>query len=139
VSTSPVHDCQDASSWDLAHVVAEAQIAFAFVPPTTGIIEVLIGAQSTIGKHQLRIEDEWEFSHAWCTQNSYLMMNVLHPNVPERLGRRCEGRIAKGERSANCEGRKKCELNVESTTAFFSPFAIRTCSQLVPASEPHVS
>ena len=30
----------------------------------------------------LEIEDECGFSKAWCRQNNYLMMNVLHPNVP---------------------------------------------------------
>jgi hypothetical protein len=76
-------DCDDADNWDLAHVIGEAQIAFAFTPPITGLIEVLIDAQSTIATHHVRIEDEWGFSDAWCNQQTYLMMNVLHPNVPE--------------------------------------------------------
>jgi hypothetical protein len=76
-------DCGEADNWDLAHVIGEAQIAFAFTPPTAGVIEVLIDAQSTIGTHHVKFEDEWGFSEAWCYQHSYLMMNVLHPNVPE--------------------------------------------------------
>jgi hypothetical protein len=83
VGNEATMDCDDADNWDLAHVIAEAQIAFAFTPPTTGLIEVLIDAQSTIGTHHVKIEDEWGFSDAWCNQSNYLMMNVLHPNVPE--------------------------------------------------------
>lgn len=76
-------DCSDASSFDAADVIAETQIAFAFTPPVAGLVEVLIDAQSTIGTHFVRIEDEWGFSNAWCHQNNYLMMDVLHPNVPD--------------------------------------------------------
>ena len=76
-------DCDDAGSFDAAHVIAESQIAVAFVPPVAGVIEVLVDAQSTIGTHHTEIEDEWGFSNAWCRQKNYLMMNVLHPNVPE--------------------------------------------------------
>jgi hypothetical protein len=76
-------DLDDAGDWNVAHVIGEAQIAFAFTPPTAGIIEVLIDAQSTIGTHNLAIEDEYGFSSAWCNQHNSLMMNVLHPNVPE--------------------------------------------------------
>lgn len=83
VGNDATMDCDDADDIDLAHVIGEAQIAFAFTPPTTGLIEVLIDAQSTIPKHSLVIDDEFGFSDAWCNQNNYLMMNVLHPNVPE--------------------------------------------------------
>lgn len=76
-------DLDDAGDWNVAHVIGEAQIAFAFTPPVAGLIEVLIDAQSTIGTHSLSIEDEFGFSNAWCNQHNYLMMNVLHPNVPE--------------------------------------------------------
>jgi hypothetical protein len=76
-------DCSDAGSFDLAHIIGEAQIAFAFTPPTTGLIEVLIDAQSTFDTHNVSFDDEFGFSEAWCNQHSYLMMDVLHPNVPE--------------------------------------------------------
>jgi len=83
VGNEATMDCGDAGDFDYASVTAEAQIAFGFVPPKTGLLEVLIDAQSTIGTHRLEIEDEFGFSNAWCNQNNYLMMNVLHPNVPE--------------------------------------------------------
>jgi len=73
----------DAGDFDYASATAEAQIAFGFVPPVTGLVEVLIDAQSTIATHHIEIEDEFGFSNAWCHQNNYLMMNVLHPDVPE--------------------------------------------------------
>lgn len=83
VGNEATMDCDDADDIDLAHVIGEAQIAFAFTPPVTGLIEVLIDAQSTIATHSLVIDDEFGFSDAWCNQHNFLMMNVLHPNVPE--------------------------------------------------------
>lgn len=76
-------DCDDAGSFDYASVTAESQVAVGFVAPATGLVEVLIDAQSTIDAHELEIDDEFGFSEAWCNQNSHLMMNVLHPDVPE--------------------------------------------------------
>ncbi|HVF41259.1 MAG TPA: hypothetical protein VM939_15250 [Gemmatimonadaceae bacterium] len=76
-------DCNDASSFDFASVAVESQIAVAFDPPKAGVIEVLIDAQCTVGTHSVKIKDEFGFSSGWCNQNNYLMMNVLHPNVPE--------------------------------------------------------
>ncbi|HEY0873178.1 MAG TPA: hypothetical protein VGD94_06875 [Vicinamibacterales bacterium] len=83
VGNEATMDCDDAGSFDVASVDAQAQIAFAFTPPAAGLVEVLIDAQSTIGTHAVAIEDEWGFSNAWCSQHNQLMMNVLHPNVPE--------------------------------------------------------
>jgi hypothetical protein len=76
-------DLDNADGLALAHVISESQIAFAFTPPTAGVIEVLIDAQSTIGRHSMSIADEFGFSKAQCHQHTYLMINVLHPNVPE--------------------------------------------------------
>jgi hypothetical protein len=76
-------DCGDAGDFDYASATAESQIAFGFEAPTTGLVEVLIDAQSTIGTHDLRMEDEWGWSESWTNQSNFLMMNVLHPNVPE--------------------------------------------------------
>lgn len=83
VGNEATMDCGDAGSFDYASVTAESQIAFGFQAPTTGLVEVLIDAQSTIGTHDLRMEDEWGWSESWTNQSNYLMMNVLHPNVPE--------------------------------------------------------
>jgi hypothetical protein len=83
VGNEATMDCGDAGDFDYASATAEAQIAFGFDAPTTGLVEVLIDAQSTIGTHDLRMEDEWGWSESWTNQNNYLMMNVLHPNVPE--------------------------------------------------------
>jgi hypothetical protein len=82
VGNEATMDCGDAGDFDYASVTAEAQIAVGFQAPTAGLVEVLIDAQSTLGTHRLEIEDEFGFSDAWCNQNNYLMMNVLHPNVP---------------------------------------------------------
>jgi hypothetical protein len=83
VGNESTMDCNDAGNFDYASATAEAQIAFGFEAPATGLVEVLVDAQSTIDTHYLEIEDEFGFSSAWCNQNNYLMMNVLHPNVPE--------------------------------------------------------
>jgi hypothetical protein len=76
-------DCDDAGEFDAAHAIGESQIAFRFDAPTTGLVEVLIDAQSIFGSHHVRIEDEFGFSNAWSNQHNSLMMNVLHPSVPE--------------------------------------------------------
>jgi hypothetical protein len=83
VGNEATMDCGDAGSFDYASATAEAQIAFGFEAPTTGLVEVLIDAQSTKGTHDLSMEDEWGWSESWTNQNNYLMMNVLHPNVLE--------------------------------------------------------
>ncbi|MBA2715111.1 MAG: hypothetical protein H0U55_16360 [Rubrobacteraceae bacterium] len=83
VGNEATMDCGDAGDFDYASATAEAQIAFGFEAPTTGLVEVLIDAQSTMGTHDLRMEDEWGWSESWTNQNNYLMMNVLHPNVLE--------------------------------------------------------
>jgi hypothetical protein len=76
-------DCESADDIDVAHVIGETQLAIGFRPPVAGVIEVLIDAQCTIGSHFISIEDEFGFSEAWCNQHNLLMMNVLHPNVPQ--------------------------------------------------------
>jgi hypothetical protein len=83
VGNEATMDCDDAGDFDAASATAESQIAFGFVAPTAGLVEVLIDAQSSIGTHDLDIEDEFGFSNAWTNQNNFLMMNVLHPNVSE--------------------------------------------------------
>ncbi|MFD1507481.1 hypothetical protein FE374_13205 [Georgenia yuyongxinii] len=74
-------DCDDASNWDYAHAMVETQVAFAFVPPVTGQVEVLIDAQCAVGTHDLRTENEFGFSTHWTYQKNYLMADVLHPDV----------------------------------------------------------
>jgi hypothetical protein len=76
-------DDGDAGDFDYASVDAFSQIAFGFVPPTTGVVEVLIDAQSTVGTHDLQTEDEWGWSNSTTGQSNFLMLNVLHPNVVE--------------------------------------------------------
>ncbi len=83
VGNEATMDCGDAGDFDYASATAEAQIAFGFEAPTTGLVEVLIDAQSTIGTHDVRMDDEYGWSNAWANQNNFLMMNVLHPNVTE--------------------------------------------------------
>lgn len=82
VGNEATMDCDDAGDFDAASATAEAQIAVGFIPPVTGLVEVLIDAQSTVSTHHLDIDDEFGFSNAWAHQTNYLLMDVLHPNVP---------------------------------------------------------
>jgi hypothetical protein len=76
-------DCNNADDFDYASATADSQIAFAFVPPVTGVVEVLINAQNTYNNHNLSMGDEWGWSNSNTSQINYLMMNVLHPDVVE--------------------------------------------------------
>lgn len=73
----------DASNYDTAYADVETRIAFAFQAPTTGLIEVLIDAQSAVAKNDLYIEDEWGWSDSSTEQSNFLLFRVLHPNAPE--------------------------------------------------------
>ena len=74
-------DIIDASDVDLAHGIADTQVAFWFQAPVTGLVEILIEAQSGLATHDLSVEDEWGWSDSDTRQNNFLMMHVLHPNV----------------------------------------------------------
>jgi hypothetical protein len=76
-------DGSDVGDYGAASINVDTDIAFGFVPPTAGLVEVLIDVQSTIGRHRLQTSDEWGWSNGWTNQNNYLLLNVLHPNVPE--------------------------------------------------------
>ncbi|WP_406045020.1 hypothetical protein OG799_11415 [Micromonospora sp. NBC_00898] len=73
----------DAGDFDYASGDAFSAIAFAFVPPTTGLVEVLIDAQCVEATHRLDTEDEWGWSNSHTAQRNFLMLDVLHPNVSE--------------------------------------------------------
>jgi hypothetical protein len=76
-------DNGDADDFDYASVDAFTQVAFVFEPPTTGLVEVIIDAQCAHGTHDLRTEEEWGWSNSNTGQSNHLMLNVLHPNIPE--------------------------------------------------------
>jgi hypothetical protein len=76
-------DNGDADDFDYASVDAFTQVAFVFEPPSTGLVEVVIDAQCANGRHDLRTEEEWGWSNSNTGQSNHLMLNVLHPNVPE--------------------------------------------------------
>lgn len=76
-------DGSDVGDFGAASITVDTDIAFGFETPSTGLVEVLIDVQSTVGRHRLKTSDEWGWSEGWTNQNNYLMLNVLHPNVPE--------------------------------------------------------
>jgi hypothetical protein len=74
-------DCDDADDWDYASGTADTAIAFVFEPPNDGVVQVLIDAQNIASSHDLRMGDEWGFSHGWGYHHNSLLLNVLDPNV----------------------------------------------------------
>lgn len=72
----------DTDDFDYASGQADTQIAFGFVPPVAGLIEVLIDAQCVECRHELRTEDCWGWSDSTTSQTNYLSLQVLHPNTP---------------------------------------------------------
>ncbi|MEV1143719.1 hypothetical protein [Micromonospora sp. NPDC049799] len=83
VGISITMDNGDAGDFDYASGDGFSSIAFAFVPPTTGLVEVLIDAQCVEATHRLETEDEWGWSNSRTGQRNFLMLDVLHPNVSE--------------------------------------------------------
>jgi hypothetical protein len=72
----------DVDDFDYASGQVDTQIAFGFVPPATGVLEVLIDAQNVECRHELRTEDRWGWSGSKTSQINYLSLDVLHPNTP---------------------------------------------------------
>ncbi|MFE9689610.1 hypothetical protein [Micromonospora sp. NPDC005806] len=83
VGISITMDDGDAGDWDYASGDGFSAVAFAFVPPTTGLVEVLIDAQCVQATHRLDTTDEWGWSNSTTGQRNFLMLDVLHPNVSE--------------------------------------------------------
>jgi hypothetical protein len=83
VGISVTMDDGDAGDFDYASGDGFSAIAFGFVPPATGLVEVLVDAQSVEGSHRLQTRDEWGWSNSSTGQTNYLLLDVLHPNVAE--------------------------------------------------------
>lgn len=76
-------DCNDAGDFDYASGTADTAIAFAYEPPTTGILQILIDAQNISCTHDLTMHDHWGWSDGWDYQYNYLMSRVLLPDMPD--------------------------------------------------------
>ncbi|MGC1212778.1 MAG: hypothetical protein WA890_16090 [Micromonospora sp.] len=83
VGISITMEDSDAGDFDYASGDGFSAVAFAFVPPTTGLVEVLIDAQCVEATHRLETKDEWGWSNSRTGQRNFLMLDVLHPNVSE--------------------------------------------------------
>jgi hypothetical protein len=121
-------DITDTDDIDVASGTAETQIAFGFVPPVEGRIQVLIDATSIWCTHDIRIHDKFGFSDAWCYQTNYLMMNVLHPNVPT------ESLAQMSNAGATTDGDDVIE-HIENLTSPQHYYALMTSSGSVPAGQ----
>jgi hypothetical protein len=73
-------DCPSAGI-DWGWATADTQVAFNFMAPAAGLVEVVIEAESGLAVHELDTVDEWGWSQSTTTQQNFLMMHVLHPNV----------------------------------------------------------
>ena len=76
-------DADGTDNFDHAFGDGFSVVAVSFVPPVAGLVEVLIDAQCVEPTHRLRTHDEFGFSHSVTTQDNFLMLDVLHPNVAE--------------------------------------------------------
>ena len=76
-------DCTDGGFGEGMQARADAQIGFGFVPPITGLVEVIVDAQSTHGIHDVRMSDNFGFSSASAALRNYLTVSFLHPGAPE--------------------------------------------------------
>ncbi|NJP34521.1 hypothetical protein [Micromonospora thermarum] len=83
VGISITMDDSDAGDFDYASGDGFSSVAFSFTPPTSGLVEVLIDAQSVLATHHLETEDEWGWSDSKTSQQNSLMLDVLHPDVAE--------------------------------------------------------
>jgi hypothetical protein len=83
VGITVMMDTHGTDDFDYASVDAFSTIAFGYVAPKTGLVEVLIDAQCVEGTHRLRTGNQWGWSDSRTSQLNYLMLDVLHPNVAE--------------------------------------------------------
>ena len=83
VGITVMMNTHETDDFDFASVDAFSNIAFGYVAPTTGLVEVLIDAQCVEGTHHLRTGDQWGWSDSRTGQTNFLMLDVLHPNVAE--------------------------------------------------------
>ncbi|WP_422733588.1 hypothetical protein ACN26Y_24570 [Micromonospora sp. WMMD558] len=83
VGITTTMDNSDADDFDYASADGFSTVAFSFTPPTSGLVEVLIDAQSVLATHHLETEDEWGWSESRTSQQNSLMLDVLHPDVAE--------------------------------------------------------
>jgi hypothetical protein len=74
-------DCRDADAYAAAD--ARAQIAFGFVPPVAGILQVAVDVQCVQGWYDLTIRDNFGPSDARGSQYNWLMISLLHLDAPE--------------------------------------------------------
>jgi hypothetical protein len=72
---------RDASDFDFAEAVADAQIAFWFQPSVSGRVRLTLETVCNQSVHSFRSVDEWGWSDSDTNQTNSLMMHVLHPNV----------------------------------------------------------
>lgn len=73
----------DETDWDLAQGDAFAVVAVGFTPPRAGLVEVLLDVQCVQADHRLRTGNCWGWSDSTTSQVSFLVLDVLHPNVSE--------------------------------------------------------
>ncbi|MEV4536686.1 hypothetical protein AB0J82_23160 [Asanoa sp. NPDC049518] len=81
VSHQIMLDNNDADDFDNGWAVADDQIGFNYRASATGVLEIFIEARCGLGRHDLRVLDEFGVSDSSTTHENFLMAHVLHPNV----------------------------------------------------------
>lgn len=81
VSHQIMLDNNDADDFDNGWAVADDQIGFNYRASATGVLEIFIEARCGLGRHDLRVIDEFGVSDSSTTHENFLMAHVLHPNV----------------------------------------------------------
>jgi hypothetical protein len=74
-------DNNNASDFDNGWANVDTQIVIWYLPPSTGIVEIIAEARCGRALHELRVSDEWGTSDSSTSQENLLMMHALHPNV----------------------------------------------------------
>ena len=76
-------DCDDADFSDDARAQADAQVAFGFVPPVAGILQVAVDVQCLQGRYDLSIRDNFGPSGGTAAQVNWITISLLHPDGPD--------------------------------------------------------
>jgi hypothetical protein len=76
-------DCDDADFSDEARAQADAQVAFGFVPPVAGILQVAVDVQCLQGRYDLSIRDNFGPSGGAAAQVNWITISLLHPDGPD--------------------------------------------------------
>jgi hypothetical protein len=71
----------DADDFDWGDYQIDSQIGFWYKTQSAGILEAYIEAQPSAASHYISTYDEWGWSDSNTSQNNYLMLHAIHPDI----------------------------------------------------------